>query len=351
MKLIWMAMLELSKDSDTVSPSPPDEKSNEYGIITAGEQDGNWVVCWEREGKSLIWYEGTMWVEMRAALRRGMASLLSAGYRLSLGFSPEANMHERRMRERQEWITCYADLHHPSPLYEQLAKWRRETAGKLKRAPYWIATNRMLRIVSAFVPHTPEELKQLPGFGDAKVASYAEDILEVTRTMERKTTFPLDWVQAAVTEAEFAKWIYEQEEDKQAAELLKITERRRLLEGVQLGERIEQLMTRLQVDRREIIVRIEAMEQEGFNMQELIERELVDLPQDERSAIEHALSDLGDKYLRPVLVRAYGEMALEKPMVELQPIYERIRLLRLVRREHNGQSEKSEQGGDARKIA
>lgn len=340
MQIVWMARLErmVLGDEEMVSSRKRKRGTDSlhdaaYGLVTAGVDEGKWIVLWEPDGQPAeVWFEGTVWAEMRAAMRRGMARLLHAGYRLTIGFVPEADIHERRMKERNEWVACYADLYARSEVYDQLAKWRKETASKLRRAPYWIATNRMLRMVSALLPHTLDELKQLPGFGEAKLASYGADIVAIAKGFERTSTFPLDWISSVVSEEEFAKWVYSEWESKQNQELSKLTDRRVLLEGLQQQLSIAQLIELLQVDRRELIMRIETVEREGYNVSMLAESELQSMPEEQRAIIELAFVELGDEYLKPVYVKAFGESALDESYVEVQANYERIRLLRLLHR-------------------
>lgn len=334
MQVVWMTRMEQRSQ----------ETGNSTGLVSAGEENGKWLVLWESEdGKLLekaglmsmeqpdaqVWYEGQSWQEMRAALRSGMAKLLHEGYQPSLGFMPDTNLHERRMKEQNEWIICYGDLYVNDKLYEQLAQWRRETAGTLRRAPYWIATNRMLRLVSAFVPQTADELKQLPGFGEAKVKSYGDALLAITQKVERQTSFPLDWVGAVVTERAFVEWVYEQEKVKMDSELLRLKERRVLLEGIRDGLQALELMEQLQVDRRELLVRVEALAEEGYDMMSFIQKELADVTLEELTSIRSALTELGMEYLKPVFVHIYGEEALNGAGIELQRRYEYIRLMRL----------------------
>lgn len=339
MQIVWMVKLERVELGE--AKTIPDKKNSrsvvhhdaEWGLVTTGEEEGKWIVFWEPEGQALeVWFEGMVWAEMRAALRRGLARLLHSGYRLALGFVPEADIHERRMKERNEWIACYADMYTRSEVYDLLARWRKEMASKLRRAPYWIATNRMLRTVSALLPHSLNELRQLPGFGDAKLMSYGENIIAIAKRFERTTAFPLDWISTAVTKEEFAKWVYSEWESKQNQELSRLTDRRMLLEGLQQHLSIQQLMERLQVDRRELIMRIETVEREGYDVSPLVESELHSMPEEQRVFIELAFKELGDEYLKPIYVRAFGEDALEDPHVEVQANYEKIRLLRLLYR-------------------
>ena len=343
MQAVWMARMEKQADGEELY----------QGLLSAGEDEGKWLVIWEPEDmpedydrpssmdelvQAQTWYEGESWQEMRAALRSGMAQLLREGYQPVLGFMPDTNLHERRMKERNEWICCYGDLHVNDQLYEKLAQWRREMAISTRRAPYWIATNRMLRLVSAFVPQTAEELKQIPGFGEAKVASYADAVVAITQLFERQHSFPLDWVVSTVPESEFIRWVYEQEQAKMESELGKLTQRRLLLEGVRNELSAAELMERLQIDRRELIMRIETLSSEGYDMQPFIELELSDTSKEEEQAIRSALLELGTEYLKPVFMRIYGEEGLNGSSSEMQRRYERIRLLRMTLSEGEQQS-------------
>lgn len=341
MQVIWTARFDYQEGTDKdgrmgkrKTKKEVETVKSQQGLVTVGEEEGKWIVIWEVDGgASEVWFEGSIWAEMRAALRGGLAQLLSLGYRMVLGFVPDTDIHERRMKERQEWVNCYAQLYAKENVYEQLAKWRREMASRLKRAPYWVATNRMLRLVSAFLPHTLEELKQLPGFGDAKLQSFGDDIIAITKEHERSTTFPLQWVQEAITEQQFAQWIYAEWEAKQRDELTKLTERRKLLEGIQQGRSLLELMEILHVDRRELIMRVETLEREGYQVETLVEAEISSLPPEERQAIDMAFAELGDEYLKPVYIKVFGEAALEQSSASVQANYERIRLLRLLHRQ------------------
>lgn len=148
-------------------------------------------------------------------------------------------------------------------------------------------------MVSAYLPQQLEELEQIPGFGVVKVRDFGEEIIQIAKQYARTTDFPLDWVADTVSEPEFARWVYAEWEAKQANELAKISERRLLMEGLQQGMGIGQLMDRLQVDRRELIMRIEKIAKEGGAIEGLAEEELASMPPVEREAVESALIELG----------------------------------------------------------
>lgn len=337
MQMVWTAKLE-QKNKGSINLLEKNEnvyaqhEEIRYGLVTVGQEDGEWIIIWKSDNGTMeTWFEGAAWEEMRTTLRRGLARLLYSGYRLMIGFIPETDIHERRMKERNEWIACYGDLCTRLEIYEQLAKWRREKASKLKRAPYWIATNRMLRMVSALVPYTLEELRQIPGFGDTKLLAYGEDILSITKPFERNTTFPLDWVISTLSEEDFSKWVYAEWELKQDQELTQLTQRRILLEGLEQGLTIKQLMEQLQLNRRELIMRIEAVESEGYNVDQIVEAELTEMSTEYRAIIEAAFIELGDEYLKPIFEKTFAEI-VTKDVYDAQTCYEQIRLLRLLYR-------------------
>lgn len=160
---------------------------------------------------------------------------------------------------------------------------------------------------------------------------------------ERQNSFPLDWVVKAISKSEFVRWVYEQEQSKMETELGKLTQRRLLLDGVRNRLSAAELMERLQIDRRELIMRIETLSGEGYEMQPFIELELSDLSKEEEQAIRLALLELGTAYLKPVFQRIYGEEGLNGSSMEMQRRYERIRLLRMTISEGEQQQEMSNQ--------
>ncbi|MCR8843791.1 HRDC domain-containing protein [Paenibacillus sp. SC116] len=327
MIIVWMSRLEKTEVSGQVRS----------GLVTVGEEEGKWLVLWEQDGEwthdtedaNSTWYEGEIWAEMCAALRRGVASLMRKGYEPTLGFTPDTQQHERRMKERNEWIHCFGDLNVDDELYHKLVQWRKEVASSIRRAPYWITTNRMLRLVSAFVPQTLEELKQLPGFGEAKVHAYGEAIIAITAPIPRRTTFPLDWVSAAVGPAAFLQWVYQQEEQKMSGELNRLVEKRTLIDAVQQRLEPEVLMERLNVDRRELLVRIEALSEEGYDMMSYADHVLSEIDVDIRSRIEDSLQEMGMDYLKPIYIQIFGQEALKEASAVIQRRYEYIRLVRM----------------------
>ncbi len=64
-------------------------------------------------------------------------------------------------------------------IFEALRAWRSETA-KAELLPYYmICSNRELAALAVFKPISVEELRQVRGFGDRRIARYGEQIIEV----------------------------------------------------------------------------------------------------------------------------------------------------------------------------
>jgi len=303
------------------------------GIVSAQlsicERQGEWVVMWMEgvEGQQEIWFEGISWEVMIAAFRHGIAIKMGNGYvpiidgmlddRLASGGSG-ASM-----------LQCYGELYANEPLFQSLREWRRGKASGEKKAAYLVVTNRILWMISAFVPQTEDELRQIPGWGTAKQSAYGKEILELTAQAERATSFPLDWVAAQLDPDVFTEWLYKQKEQKFKNQMNRQHAKGKILAVMKEGGTIEQLQSMLELSRRDIMERIEGLEQEGYNMDPLISIELADMPEEEQRLIWDALQSVGDRYLKPVLQHVYGTSEAAALSMPIELLYERLRLIRL----------------------
>lgn len=309
------------------------EKAAEDGGVRSAqlsicEKQGVWTVLW-LEGESPnndpdTWFEGTSWEEMIAAFRYGAAS------RMRDGFVPVID----GMLEDQatggsftSMLQCYGELNADRDLFESLREWRRAKAAGLKRSAYLIATNRMLWMISAFVPKTKEELLQIPGWGESKHAAYGEEVLAITANADRTSDFPLDWVADKLEPRAYAQWKYRKKEEKHKSELDRQQEKKKILSLTQQGGKIDQLQAELDLPRRQIVDRLERLETEGYRFDELVEEELAEMAQEERERIWNAFEKLGDRYLKPVLHEVYGETP--DPDKSVDTLYEKLRLVRI----------------------
>lgn len=69
-----------------------------------------------------------------------------------------------------------------SPLYVELADWRRAKAKEQGVPAYVVFNNRTLGALASMHPSTLDELMQVPGIGPTKAERYGEEILELIRT-------------------------------------------------------------------------------------------------------------------------------------------------------------------------
>ncbi|MCM3746839.1 HRDC domain-containing protein [Paenibacillus pasadenensis] len=311
---------------------PLDDGRLESAQLSICEQQGIWSVMWSVSSEpEEAWYEGSSWEEMLDAFRHGIA------IRMGQGFAPLIDgMLDERQTGKGGYISrlqCYGELHADSALYEALKDWRRVKASQDKKSAYLVATNRTLLMISAFVPKTPEELVQIPGWGPGKSASYSAEVLDISAGFPQPQPFPLDWVQQSLDTKTYVQWLYKQKETKYKNRLDRQQSCRLILEGVQSGKMLEQLQADTGLPRRELMERIEQLDQEGYDLEPLIARELEGVPSEELLRIREALKEEGDKYLKPILQKVYGSEPA--PGLKIELIYDRLRLVRMYNRKEN----------------
>ncbi|KWX78277.1 helicase [Paenibacillus riograndensis] len=311
-----------------------------FAQLWIGEEEGVWRLGWrefsgsEDNGDSL-WYEGGSWNEMLCVYRHELAVKMGDGYRplIDGAFHDEDNLAGSRNQEQLK-LQYFSEQHANESVYEELCSWRRGKASSERKAPYIIASNRLLRMLSAFLPRTLEELLQIPGVGEGKASQYGEDWLSITSAAEREHSFPLGWVHEAVDEEHFVSWQYKQKELKYKKQLERLRLRRVLLQGIGEGLGIEQLKALSGISRREVLEAVEELDKDGYSVEKLIALELAEVSSSEQAGVWTAYELMGDTFLKPVLYKAYGEGF--SPAEGLDMYYERLRLIRI--RYRRGQS-------------
>lgn len=311
----------------------------EVAQLSICESNGLWTVLWLEEGgedgkkEPLHWYEGTSWEELLNAFRYGVAKMMGAGYSPILDGMLDSGRTSGG--SFPSMLQCYGELNANEALFQSLREWRRKTASAERRSAYLVATNRMLWMISAFVPQSLDELRQIPGWGKSKQESYGEAIMGLTAGVERTTSFPLDWVEDRIDSEQYTAWLYKQKENKYKGMMDRQQEKRRMLEVLQQSGGLDQLQAELKLSRRELLLRIELLEQEGYDMDAFIQRELDAVPESEQEQIMQAMASIGDRYLKPVLQHVYGESAAAQPGKPVETLYERLRLMRMHFRKQN----------------
>lgn len=302
------------------------------GQITICEQHGKWQVTWSEQdaaGKVIQedWYDGTGWEEMMRVFRYRISEKLGEGFLPVLdGITDQFTMPKGR-EEIQQMILCYSDLNRNDELYEELRDWRRNTAMKENKAAYFIASNRLLGLISAYIPKTKEELKQLPGFGAYRMEHYAEAVLQITKKYERETDFPLGWVPEKLDRKQFTLWYYQQKQLQLRKERDEHRLKKVLLERIAKGAALDQICSELELPIREAIQWIEILDAEGNELDGLIEQEMGNMPDELRERALYAFGKIGDRYLKPILTEVYGESLPEG--ADLSRLYAWLRLLRI----------------------
>ncbi|MBW7474481.1 HRDC domain-containing protein [Paenibacillus oenotherae] len=319
-------------------------ESGAQAQLSICEEEGVWSVIWTEgqgehgaSGEQSIWFEGGSWEEMITAFRHGIAVQMGQGYVPLL----DGMLDDRRIDNGKgnifAMLQCYGEKNANPILFDSLREWRRTRAAADKKSAYLIATNRVLWMISAYVPQQLDELKQIPGWGETKQAAYGEDIIALTRTFQQTTSFPLDWVVEALDEHIFREWLLKQKENRYKQQMEKQQEKRALLGAIAAGRTLDELQAELELPRRELLERIERLDSEGYDLEPLIERELEHVPESEQQLVWDALIHVGDRYLKPLLHKVYGDESdvQGKPVDSL---YDRLRLIRLRYRRTKGEA-------------
>ncbi|MNI04509.1 HRDC domain protein [compost metagenome] len=252
-------------------------------------------------------------------MRQSYRPLINAEWEAVQGLSGKAR--------QTQMLSYYADTHPNEEVYESLRKWRKEQSSREGKAPFILATNRVLRMVSVYMPHTIEELQQIPGFGEQKAAMYGADLNAIILEFTRNTGFPLDWVAKLVNIAQFESWLHEQKEQKVRMELDKESNKRKLLELVAEGSVLTSIQEALSIPRRELLLWIEDLDREGYDMDPIVEAELQSVSEEDQISAWSAYETEGDRYLKPILHKMFGADALKGK--DIDRTYEWLRLLRL----------------------
>lgn len=321
MQLIFLSTLECRSADGTSATAQVSitEHQGAFRVLWAGEtQDG--------KGEQEAWFEGPAWKEMLQAYREGLWQKRLAGYYPLVDTSLQTSGEGAKSRE-QLMLQFYAEIHHNPELFQELRKWRRQQAQQESKSAYFVATNRMLHMVTAFLPHTMEELRQIPGFGKRKAEAYGSEILAVTAGKERFGDFPLHWVYGEVDQGQFEVWLVRQLKSKEELEEQRERMRRLVLEGAEAGLTLKELAETTGQPRRELVLLLEELDQQGYNMEPIIAAELTGMEMDKLDAAGKLFTKHGPRFLKPVLQEWYTVEELEGQ--DLNNLYEKLRLLRM----------------------
>ncbi|MFC5701200.1 HRDC domain-containing protein [Cohnella faecalis] len=311
-------------------------KTEERGQVYIGEDQGNWTAGWQPfdqqpDATEETWYEGVSWEELLASFRHGVAGKMVAGYRPLL----DGMLEEKPFWEKPtlpQLLQCYADAQPESALAVKLKHWRKTKSQEEGRSAYLVATNKEIQLLAVFIPQTLDELGQIPGFGKIKIEKYGKQLIGMLLDESRPHSFPLQWVERAVEPETFRVWLFRLREDKYGRALVTVREKKALLSAIRDGQTLAELEKLLECSRRKLVERLEKLDEEGYDVTPIIDKELGEVPYDEWTQVQGAISKLGDRYLKPILREVYGEPAAGDQEVERR--YEKLRMMRIrLRRE------------------
>lgn len=318
-----------------------EKKTGEASVVTAQvsivEEHGKLRAGWiepDGDGRPLedLWYDGDSWEEMLAVFRYRLAEKMGGGFVPVIDHVPSAIEVSHASAKKMRMLQYYSEQHRNEELYEELRVWRRDRAVKDSKVPYMIANNRLLTLISAFIPHKEEELLQIPGIGRQKLSAYGEQLLKVTSKYDRNWSFPLDWVSTVIDEEQFRCWMFKQQEVKLKAAADELLDKKKLLRGIASGKSLNELQTLLSQPMREVVLLLEQLDAEGYDLQSLLEKEIHDIPESERNEVARQFDEKGDKYLKPVFEQVYA--GPEYADADLDELYVKLRLLRVYYRQH-----------------
>jgi hypothetical protein len=308
--------------------------------LTIGEMKGVWSAVWSEASETGkprhdTWYDGPSWEDLLLIFRTNVGEKLTNGFRplLNIPWDPAVLVQNERTRHIL-MLQYYSESHPNEAVYESLRIWRREQSGKEHKAPYMVASNRMLRMVSVFLPRTVEELMQIPGFGELKGRLYGNELVSLTAGQERYGDFPLFWVAGETDPSQFEQWLETQREQKAKLAGERQLRKRQLLEALAGGAGLEQLQRDTSMLRRELIQWIEELDKEGYSVEQFVETELSLVDEEVRETAAGLFQSKGDRYLKPILQELYSEEELAS--VDVDYVYAWLRLLRLQKRKQNG---------------
>lgn len=303
-----------------------------YAQVQIFEHQNHWRVAWtEADGtpdeQKHIWYDGDDWGEMLRQFRMQLRLRVQEGYVPIIPMStwPQRESSSKK-HDHLSKLTYYAHLHPNDTALEAVRTWRKEQAFAEHKRLYFILTDRIMRLVSTFLPHSEQELLQIPGIGVQKVRQYGESLLHITTLFPRQTIFPLDWVHHTIDDTAFQQWKKTQQQLITDRETMAQQQRTQILTALKNGVGLD-VHRELSMARRDVLALLEQMHHEGYALHALIAAELKTLPLDEHARVLALFAQEGDRYLKRILEKLSPSSLWREMHPDLA--YERLRLLRM----------------------
>lgn len=323
MNILFMNSLQRKEEQDTLCTAR----------ICVGTDEEHWRIVWtedrmDRPSTQEEWYEGPEQEEMKVILQYRLAGKMGEGFMPVVEGLLEEAIPVRNRTSLAQMLAFYAECHPNKPLFERLRVWRRDKAAQLGRAPFVVATNKLLQLLSVYIPHNKEEMLQIPGFGDYKWNLYGEELVELLVKEERRHAFPLHWVANEMDHREMFIWMCRLHEQKHKNMLVRHQHRKKLLAQASSGSSLDTLEKELSLPKREVILLMEQLEEDGYDLSELINNCIEEIPQQLRENALQAFREQEGRFLKPVLRKLYTEEELKGQ--DIQQLYDWLRIIRLL---------------------
>ncbi|GIQ70978.1 hypothetical protein DUZ99_06755 [Xylanibacillus composti] len=305
--------------------------------ICVGMDEDHWRIVWTEDrmdhpSKQEDWYEGPEQEEMKAILQYRLAGKMGEGFLPVVEGLLEESVPVSNRASLSQMLVFYAERYPNKALFDRLRAWRREKAGQLGRAPFVVATNKLLHLLAVFVPHNKEEMLQIPGFGEYKWNLYGEELAALLTKESRHHSFPLQWVAQQMDHRELFVWMCRQHEHKHKNMLARHQHRKKLLAHASRKSTMDELEKELSLPKREVILLMEKLEEEGYDLSVLTASCAEEIPQQFRDSAMQAFRDQDTRFLKPVLHKLYTEEELQGQ--DIQQLYDWLRIVRMeVRKE------------------
>jgi hypothetical protein len=291
-----------------ISAFKPNERESGKLILYRRNEsyETQWVRYWEQQEECDILYRGDdehlawgMWEKTQQE-------------KTSQGFIWQAPV---LLREEKPWSTmfvrkleCFSAANCNEELFLKLKKWRKTTSFSSSIPPYFVATDKILSMIAALVPHQADELLQIPGIGQTKLQRYGNSILELTRDYSSSYSFPLDWVDEKISLVDLSIWMDEEQvrrRDKaRQRSQQEQEEKMKILQMIKDQLSLEEAAKRLSIPLAALIQKMPQLAKDGYEVISYLEDQIGKL-QDKEILLKTAV-DLGISKLKPIFEQLYG---------------------------------------------
>lgn len=312
----WVALKEVQNDETE-------------GWIGVTQETNDWCVYWHKRGveEGEVRYRGPSLEAARQSCLEQVKKMENQGYRLSFPIHIGGGPGKGRSLTIYDYFSAH---HYDEKCYEELRQWRYGTAQRRRLSAFIIATNRMLKQLAAFLPHTEEEALQIQGFTAKKWEQYGREIVAITQKHTRVHEFPLHWVKKEVQEKEFEEWkvrqLVEQQTQKLEREEQGKLERKQLLEGIAGGTSLQELAKQVGRSPSTVLYRLTKLQEEGYEVMDWLQEEAKHVS--DAGRINETIQELDTGLAKPIFEKLYDGLSAE----ETNQKYTDIRVLLTLRK-------------------